>query len=257
MVCTAGCDQRVSARARGQAHTVVGTRAGNGEARRRSVRYCFKMSAAGAKAFAWVIADDKSLDDWIRQRAHGLASLDGLTDEQALVELDRLYGEAAPFGIDDEYVPDLDLMRVVKFDSFLRRMTKQEVQDTFVGSPALYQKAIEAEPDRVEDDFVDDPRKIILPGEYSWMSPVGAVEEVDPADPFEALKSRQLEEPPFIVLEFPVDLTTAAGVRVRPPCPLDAIPGRNWQWERGDVTAEVIDRDLRREACGGVNYVDT
>lgn len=198
-----------------------------------------------------VVADDLGVPEEVRDRAASMAELEH-TEDDAVEALDGLYEWASPFGLDDEYESADDLARVVNSGTFLRRLCRPEVYRTFLGSEELYREALRDEPDRATDDLVRDPEAVIFEGPYSWMVPMRSLRFEDEPDVTGALRSLQLSDPPFMILSFPAGHLASAGVRVRPPCALDAIPKRNWQWRRNDVPAEVIDRDIPKKACAGI-----
>ena len=53
---------------------------------------------------------------------------------------------------------------------------------------------------------------------------------------------------------FPAATMRAAGVVVRDPCGLDAVPGRQTQWSSGDVPDEGIDQDIPLAALGSLQW---
>ncbi|GEM_PF-2934890 len=53
---------------------------------------------------------------------------------------------------------------------------------------------------------------------------------------------------------FPVEQTLAAGVMVREPSGIDAVPGRFTGWVPGDVPGERIDEDIPLAALGSLQW---
>ena len=53
---------------------------------------------------------------------------------------------------------------------------------------------------------------------------------------------------------FPVAQMQAAGVKVREPRGVDAVPGRILRWSSGDVPGERIDEDIPLAALGDLQW---
>lgn len=62
------------------------------------------------------------------------------------------------------------------------------------------------------------------------------------------------QRPPYLVMIFPVEQTLAAGVMVREPSGIDAVPGRFTGWVPGDVPGERIDEDIPLAALGSLQW---
>ena len=61
-------------------------------------------------------------------------------------------------------------------------------------------------------------------------------------------------EPPYLVLIFPAEKMKAAGMAVREPRGLDAVPTQLVHWVPGDVPDERIDQDIPATALGGIEW---
>ena len=61
-------------------------------------------------------------------------------------------------------------------------------------------------------------------------------------------------EPPYLIFIFPVAKLQAAGVQVREPRGVDAVPARHVQWSPGGVADERIDQDIPYAALGGIQW---
>jgi hypothetical protein len=62
------------------------------------------------------------------------------------------------------------------------------------------------------------------------------------------------QTPPYLVMIFPMDRMLAAGVRVREPRGVDAIPGRLAHWVPGDVAGERINGNIPLTALGDLQW---
>ena len=62
------------------------------------------------------------------------------------------------------------------------------------------------------------------------------------------------QKPSYLVMIFPMALMTSAGVGVRQPRGLDAVPGRFVRWSSGGVSGERIDKDIPLAALGGMEW---
>jgi hypothetical protein len=199
------------------------------------------------RTLAAMIAGGSHCEQRVKDQAEQLLKRTDLDEDGMLVELDQLYQRAQPHGQDDLFWSATDLGRALGIDTFLRWHTRREVHDRFLGMAALYRSLVVHSPARVINDLPD--TGIIIEAKRSWMAPLDGFRKVKVEDLAAILKTPHLVDPPAIVLCLPADRLRNAGVRVRRPCPLDAIPERHTQWEDSAVDGEVIDGDIPRSAC--------
>jgi len=147
--------------------------------------------------------------------------------------------------------PLVDYARCVSVEVFWRFNLNPRVKDVFV-TPEDYRRWIESDPEPstiLESDLGD---QVIVPAANSWLVPSERIHRMSAAELKVQINFDQ--PPPYIVMVFSVERMIGAGVQVRPPTGIDAIPSRLTHWYRENVPDERIDRDIPRAALERVEW---
>lgn len=205
---------------------------------------------SSARKFIRLVADDGGLPHRARREA---ASLETLAASKPAVVFKRLES------LRQRVVPDLptsppqrDYSRCVTADAFWEFHIRPARREMFAHGEE-YRRHLEAHVDPAAAALADLPGSgTLVPAAHSWLVP---------ADRISGLTGRQTkallsinENPPYLVMEFPVAAMQAAGVAVREPRGLDAVPKRHDQWSAGDVPDERIDLDIPATALGSLGW---
>ncbi len=218
---------------------------------RNADRADFRMpdAATEARELVRIVSSDTSLSTVVRHRARTLGALAGTNPDLALTRLTELRAELVPRL--PTSAPTIDYVRCVGIEVYWRR-NLAPARKAFFATPEDYRRAVEAETDpaaRLLSDLGPDP---IVPAANSWLLPLEDVKGLSGAQTKVRLNIAQ--DPPYVVLIWTVDGMLAAGVTVRAPCGLDAIPSRLLHWYPENVPNERIDGDLPRKALERIEW---
>ena len=147
--------------------------------------------------------------------------------------------------------PTCDYARCVPVATFWSHHLRPDRREVFA-TPEDYLVHLEAEVDPAATAGGDLKSGILVAAAHSWLVPAARIAGLDGA----RIKSRlNLDhESPYIVMMFPAARMTAAGVDVREPRGIDAVPGRFTGWSPGDVPDERIDQDIPVAALGDLEW---
>jgi hypothetical protein len=206
-------------------------------------------AATQARELVRIVRGDAGLPGAVRRQAGALASLATANPDLAIERLEALRVAALPSL--PMVPPAVDYARCVAIEVFWRYNLDPRVKELFV-APEDYRRSIESSPEpevRLESDL--GPQSI-APAANSWLVPSARLDGVSAADMRIQLNFDQ--PPPYVVMAFSVARMFAAGVEVRVPTGIDAIPSRLTQWFRENVPDERIDRDIPRAALERIEW---
>lgn len=206
-------------------------------------------AATQARELVRIVSSDTTLAAGVRHRALDLGPLAGLNPDLALTRLRELRDEVVPHL--PSVNPAVDYARCVSIELFWRK-NLSAARKAYFSTAEDYRRALEAEADpasRLWSDLGADP---IVPAPNSWLLPLADVAGLSGAQT--KLRLNMNQEPPYVVFVFSVARMLAAGVTVRVPCGLDAVPSRLLQWFRENVPDERIDGDLLRSALERIEW---
>ncbi len=203
-----------------------------------------------ARELIRIVSRDTRLPRYVRRSA---ASLQALAAVQPPLVLDGL--EA----LRQRVIPDLalqqptcDYARCVSVDAFWEHNLHSERRAAFVTSKDyLHWLRLQADP--ATSALNDISTGNIVPAAHSWMVPAANIAGLNGRSLKVRLKLSN-SEPPYLIFIFPVAKLQAAGVQVREPRGVDAVPARHVQWSPGGVPDERIDQDIPYAALGGIQW---
>jgi len=203
-----------------------------------------------ARELIRIVSSDTGLPRYARRRAAGLQPLAATLPSLVLDCLDALRREVVPnLGLQQ---PGCDYARCVSIDAFWEHNLHSERRAAFVTSKDyLHWLRLQADP--AASALHDISAGTIVPAAHSWMVPAANIAGLNGR----SLKARlklSANEPPYLVFVFPAAKLKAAGVRVREPRGVDAVPARHVQWLPGSVPGERIDQDVPYAALGGLQW---
>lgn len=198
-----------------------------------------------------LVEDDDDLPAKARQDAKGLRAVAVANPDRALEHLKTLAADvAANLPVHDS--PE-DLAKCVGIENFWAFYCRAEVKAV---SSATYKRLVMAAVDPAQQllsDLKSDPT--LVDAIHSWMVPFTQIASMGGAELESALVIRH--GPPYSVFVFPQVLLSAAGIRVRHPLAVDAVPEGLWEWRKGGPSAgidELIDSDISRSALGHIEW---
>ena len=149
------------------------------------------------------------------------------------------------------WLPTCDYARCVPVAAFWSHHLRIDRREVFA-TPEDYLFHLEAEGDPAATARGDLKSGILVAAAHSWLVPADRIAGLNGA----RIKSRlNLDHgAPYIVMMFPAARMTAAGVEVREPRGIDAVPGRFTGWSPGDVPDERIDQDIPVAALGDLEW---
>ena len=228
------------------------SRSGPMSLRRVAAHYPLGMvdAVAEARQLIRIIDDDRKLPRSVRGRARALGSLVPSKPGLVLDLLEELRERTVPdLALQS---PTVDYARCVSVQVFWRYYLHPAQRRTF-RTGDMYRRYLEYLDNPVEmirNGLRDD--EPLVPAAHSWLVPVTRISGLDGARTRRRLRID--DEPPYIVMVFPAARMRAAGVEIREPRGLDAIPGRFLQWMPGDVPDERIDQDIPIAALGNLEW---
>ena len=196
-----------------------------------------------------IVADDPDLPPEARYRARSLESLAASEPRLVWDRLKELRQAVIPH-LPME-APIVDYARCISVPVFWRyhlRLVRRKIFRT----SRDYLHYLEALVDPAAAVRRDLDGRILVPASHSWLVPADRIAGLGGAKT--KIRLQIDHDPPYIVMVFPVARMRAAGVEIREPRGVDAIPGRFVQWSSGDVPDERIDRDIPRAALGGLEW---
>lgn len=206
-------------------------------------------AVAQARTLIRVVADDTELPRFARREANRLLPMAVAEPELVPTRLDALRRRVLPDL--PLWPPECDYARCVSVATFWRFHAAPAVRGLF-RHHTEYQRHLEAETDPAlvaRTHLRDD---VLVPAPHSWLVPA------DRIDGLNGLQTRSLlqfeQRPPYLVMILGVEQMLAAGVKVREPRGLDAVPGRFTRWVPGDVPGERIDEDIPLAALGSLQW---
>jgi hypothetical protein len=206
-------------------------------------------AATQARELVRIVRGDTELPAGVRRQAGALASLAASNPDLAIERLLSLRLETLPM-LPMEW-PAVDYARCVSIEVYWRFNLDPRLKDAFV-APEDYRRWIETDPHPSVALEAGLGLQLIVPAANSWLVPNARVMGLSAAQLKVQLNFDQ--PPPYVVMVFSVDRMVAAGVRVRVPTGLDAIPSRLTHWYRENVPDERSDRDVPRSALEGIEW---
>ncbi len=196
-----------------------------------------------------VVARDTKLSQSVRREAKRLLSLAASEPEMVWDRLEALRQRVVP-GL-PLWPPDCNYARCVSVDVFWRFHLSTHYRD-FFRHHGQYSRFLEAQadPSVVAHSHLAD--SVLVPAPHSWLIPADRIAGLSGMQTRSRLQVKQ--KPPYLVMIFPMALMKAAGVGVREPRGLDAVPGWFSQWSSDDVSGERIDEDIPLAALGDIEW---
>lgn len=208
------------------------------------------VSAEDARQLIWIVAGDRELPQYVRNEANSLEALVPTSPELVWRRLERLREKVLPdLGLDP---PTVDYARCVSIDTFFRYHLRPARRRLF-RDPDDYLYYLEATSDPAgvaQSELRED--SVLVRAAYSWLIPAHHIAGLGGAMIKSRLQIRQ--DPPYIVMVFPVERMGRADVGVREPRGLDAVPSRLTWWSPRDVPDERIDEDIPLSALGSLEW---
>lgn len=196
-----------------------------------------------------VVASDTKLHRSARQEARRLVPLAASQPELVEVRLEDLRRRVVT-GLPLS-PPNRDYARCVSVDVFWRFHLATNLRD-FFRQPGQYQKFLETQADPSAVAGRQLAGGVLVPAPHSWLIPEAKITGLSGLQTRSRLQIKQ--KPPYLVMIFPMALMKAAGVGVREPRGLDAVPGRFVRWSPGGVSGERIDKDIPVAALGDLEW---
>jgi hypothetical protein len=207
-------------------------------------------AVAEARQLIRIIDDDRYLPRYVRGRARALGSLVPSKPRLVVDLLEELRERTVPdLALQS---PTIDYARCVSVQAFWRHHLHPAQRRAF-RTGDIYRRYLEYLDNPVEmirNGIRDD--EPLVPAAHSWLAPATRISGLDGARTRRRLRID--DEPPYVVMIFPAARMRAAGVEIREPRGLDAIPGRFLQWVPGDVPDERIDQDIPIAALGDLEW---
>ena len=208
------------------------------------------VSVAETRQLIGILVADTRLPRHVRRKAAALESLVLISPELVSDRLNEIR-EAALLDLGVE-LPNIDYARCVSVEVFYDHHI-QSARKQFFRDPEdylLYLESLANPAETARRHIKQDP--ILLPAAYSWLIPAHNI--ADLRGP--SIKSRlQLhQDPPYIVMVFPVERMRAADVGVREPRGIDVVPSYLTWWSPKAVPGERIDQDIPLSALGGLEW---
>jgi hypothetical protein len=205
--------------------------------------------ATQAKDLVRIVRDDSHLPAKVRREAGAIASLASSNPDLAIDRLEALRLSTLPAL--PLSTPTLDYARCVSLEVFWRFNLDPAVKRLFVTAED-YRRWIESRPLPEHQLKKDLGAQLLAPSANSWLVPVALLDGLSASE----LKIRLNfgQPPPYVLMVLSVATMTAAGVEVRSPTGVDAIPSRHTQWFRENVPDERIDRDIPRAALERIEW---
>ena len=204
---------------------------------------------AAARDLIRVVADDPGLPRFARREANGLLLMAASQPELVSARLDALRTRVLPDL--PLWPPECDYARCVSVATFWRFHLASAVRG-FFRHHTEYQRHLEAHADPALAARSHLPDGVLIPAPHSWLIPADRITGLS------GLQTRSLlqfeQRPPYLVMIFPVEQMLAAGVKVREPRGVDAVPSRFTRWVPRDVPDERIDEDIPLAALGGLQW---
>lgn len=191
-------------------------------------------------------------DPTLAQFEEDLRVIGSIIDDGTPIQLQTFY-DANVDEFASTFAPPIeDMCKCVGLDRYLTFYADEETREEyeFRGYRA-YERSVLASADpsrRLVDDLPTDPDSVLIPAKYSWLIPHSEVSGLSSAEIVDRLRLRSVEGP-LVVLQFPMESATRAGVELRPANGMDTIPAMDDYWRRGAVLGEMMDHDVPRAAC--------
>ena len=203
-----------------------------------------------ARQLIRIVADDSGLPSYARRAAAGLEPLAASRPAVALYRLEELRGQVVPDL--PSWPPICDYARCVPVDTFWDYHIQPSRRDMFEHGED-YRRHLEDHADPAAIARLDlHPDEVLVPASHSWLVPADRIVGISGARTKSLLKIDH--EPPYLLMIFPVATMRTAGVAVREPRGVDAVPKRLTQWSAGDVPGERIDADIPLAALGSLQW---
>ncbi len=205
-----------------------------------------------AERLVSTVADDRGLQASVRREAGALRDLVTRNPDLALEHLEAIAARVvATLKLEN---PTADLAKCVGLENFWTYYLDPDVK-AFVDSETYRRQVDRAANagEKLARDLKTD--RILIKAVHSWLVIFSDIEHLDGQATKVALAIRH--SPPYAVLVFPLKSMLRAGVRVRTPRSLDAVPERLIDWREGGLASgarELIDADIPRDALGPVQW---
>lgn len=206
-------------------------------------------AVADARDLIRVVADDPGLPQFLRTEASRLLPMAASQPDLVPARLDALRLRVLPDL--PLWPPERDYARCVSVATFWRFHLDPAVRG-FFRHGIEYQRHLEAHPDPALVARGHLPGGVLVPARHSWLVPADRIAGLDGVQTRSLLQVEQ--RPPYLVMIFPVARMLSAGVRVREPRGVDAVPGGFTGWVPGDVPGERIDENIPLAALGSLQW---
>ena len=196
-----------------------------------------------------VVTGDTKLHQSARRAARKLVPLAASEPEVVWDRLELLRRRVVPDL--PLWPPDCDYARCVSVAAFWRHHLAPNHRD-FFRHHGQYQKYLETQADPATVARSHLGGDVLVPEPHSWLIPAERIAGLSGLQTRSRLQIKQ--KPPYLVMILPMALMQAAGMGVREPRGLDAVPGRFLQWSSGDVSGERIDQNIPLAALGDLKW---
>ena len=206
-------------------------------------------AAAEARDLIGVVTGDSQLARGVRLAARRLLPLALQRPELVLERLESLRIRTLPDLL--LQLPECGYARCVSVETFWRFHIAREIRG-FFQHHTQYQAYLEshADPALVARAHLRD--NVLVPAPHSWLVPIDRIVGLTGTQTQSLLRMSQ--QPPYLVMIFPVRRMVARRVRIREPRGIDAVTSRFSQWRAGDVPDERIDKDIPLTALGRLQW---
>lgn len=206
-------------------------------------------AATKARQLIGVIVRDRQLPTDIRRAARSLLPLTLVSPELVSERLESLRQRTLPRL--SSHRPECGYARCVSVEVFWRFHIARDVRD-FFRHHLHYQAHLASSQVPANEARAHLPGGVLIPAPHSWLVPVDRIAGLNGVQTKSLLKMSQ--RPPYLAMIFPMERMLAAGVGVREPRGVDAVPSEFTHWRRGDVPDERIDQDIPLSALGGLEW---
>lgn len=206
-------------------------------------------AATEARELVRIVSSDTGLPHAVRNRAADLTIVAEVNPDIALTRLAEVHRDVAPALPRVE--PTVDYVRCLSIEVFWR-FNLEPGRKAYFATAEDYRRAVEADPDPAERLLADLGPDPLVPAANSWLVPKADVAGFTGPQ----IKSRlnMSQAPPYVLFVCSVARMIDAGVTVRVPRGVDAIPSGLLQWYPENVPHETIDGDLPRKALERIEW---
>lgn len=209
-------------------------------------------AATDVRELVRIVVDDPGLPRRVRRDAAALMELASSQPRLARRRLEDLRLSVLP---DLPLVaPAVDYARCISVETFWRFHVRWDRKAMFGQGSEAYRRHLESQSDPANIAHQDlSPEPVLFPAAHSWLIPATNLEGANGPTLRRRLELGE-SRPPYVVFFFPRPRLRAAGVEIREPRGIDALPGPQLQWTPEGVPDERIDRDVPLAALGWIEW---